>query len=156
MSVGVVEAAHGDGVVGEVVGVEAQEDRVEVGAPVRRHLSQRGGNRGGVGGQEDRIDIVVEDLDGLGFPAHPRDAVGCSSGGLDGGDHAVQHVSGASGGEEVPGGELPGGQVQQHGVRAVRQVGGGVLVAQDVDESVLGVVLPPAVHDRAGERGLTC
>lgn len=28
-------------------------------------------------------------------------------------------------------------------------------MAQDVDEAVHAVVLPPAVHDRAGERGLT-
>ncbi|MEU0589477.1 hypothetical protein [Streptomyces sp. NPDC006132] len=65
LRVRVVEAARGDGVVGEVVGVEAQEVRVEVGSAVRRHVSQRGGDRDGIGGQEHRADVVVEDLDGL-------------------------------------------------------------------------------------------
>lgn len=156
LRVGVVEAAHGDGVVGEVVGVEVQQIRVKIGAPVRRHLPQRGGDRGGVVCQEHRVDVVVEDLDGLRFRAHPRDAVGCGSDVFHGGDHAVQDVTSAPGREEVPGCELPGGQVQQHGVRAVRQVDGRVLVAQDVDETVHAVVLAPAVHDRARECGLTC
>jgi hypothetical protein len=99
---------------------------------------------------------VVEDLDGLRFRTHPRDVAVRGGSRFDGGDHTVQNVAGASSGEKVPAGELPRGQVQQHRVRAVREVHSGVLVAHDVDEAVLGVVLPPAVHNRAGERGLTC
>ncbi|WP_162952107.1 hypothetical protein [Streptomyces griseorubiginosus] len=86
---------------------------------------------------------MVEDLDGLGFRAHPRDAVSSRCDGLDSVHHAAQHVAGAPGGEELPGGELRGGHVRQHGVRAVRQVAGGVLVAEDVDQAMHRMVLPP-------------
>ncbi|WP_234009971.1 hypothetical protein [Streptomyces sp. SA3_actF] len=97
---------------------------------------------------------MLEDLDGArGFEVHPVHAPGGGAARAHGVDHAAQDAVVARGAQEVAGCQLACGQVQDHRVGPVRAVLGGVLVAEDVDESVALVAHAPAVEGRAGEGG---
>lgn len=69
----------------------------------------------------------------------------------DGLNHVVRYVPGVAGWQELPGRYRLGWKVQQHGVRASREVRRGVLVAEYLDPAVFGVQAAAAVEDRARE-----
>jgi hypothetical protein len=103
LCLGVVEAADGDGVVGEQVGVELHQSRIEVRPLPLGHLPQCRRELSRVGGKRDGVDVVLEQLDCLlSTYSPPADRLGPAHRyRADRIDHPGEHIGALSHLEEV-------------------------------------------------------